>query len=98
MLIGMSSPAVLCVIPPPSVSSVAKKIIDFAVRTLSAPERSVVVSLPLAVGKDQNFAPTVCRTCPAKWNRANAPWSGWILEKLDWAGAGWYFNGAPASC
>jgi len=83
MSIAMSSPAALFLIPPPSVSSVAKKIIDFAIRTLSAQERSVVVSLPLAVGEDQNFVSTVCRSCPAKWNRVNAPWSGWILEKLD---------------
>jgi hypothetical protein len=98
MSIAMSSPAALFLIPPPSVSSVAKKIIDFAIRTLSVQERSVVVSLPLAVGEDQNFVSTVCRTCPAKWNRANARWSGWVLEKLDQAGAGLYFDGAPEPC
>jgi hypothetical protein len=88
MLIRMSSPAALFVIPPFSVSSVAKKIIDFESRTLSAQERLVVVSLPLAVGEDQNFVSAACRTCSAKGNRANPPWSGWILEKLDQAGTG----------
>jgi hypothetical protein len=77
---------------------VAKKIIDLAIRTLSAQGWSVIVSLPLAIGEDQNFVSTVCRTCPAKWNRANERWSGWVLEKLDQAGAGLYFDGAPGPC
>ena len=76
----------------------AKKIIDFAIRTLSAQERLVVVSIPLAVDEDQNFVSAACRMCPAKGNQANPPWSSWILEKLDRAGAVWYFDGAPAPC
>jgi hypothetical protein len=64
MSIAMSSPTTLFLVPPPSVGSVAKKIIDFAIRTLSEQGRSVVVSLPLTIGKDQNFMSTVFRTCP----------------------------------
>jgi len=96
MLIGMSSLAALFAIASFSVSSVAKKIIDFESPTLSAQERLVMVSIPLAVGEGQNFVSAACRVCPVKGNRPNPSWSGWILEKLDRAGAVWYFDGAPA--